>query len=115
MKKQRIENVPAVFLVIGAIVVDLFNWIPGVGSVVTAIAWFIFNLYFYFKGISIFSGKKLAANLGAIIVGLIPFLDVLPETLVGMIAIIMYVRAEDKLGIKIPTTPTKAVPPILKS
>lgn len=117
---SRISTMATIFLIIGAVIVDIINIFPAVGSITTAIGWFIFNLYFYFAGISVFSGKKLAVNLGAIIIGLIPFLEVLPETTVGIISIIVFVKAEDKLGLKLPLSgkdPLKGAlstkPPIL--
>ncbi len=101
---DRLSKMAIGGLVTVAVIMDLLNWIPAIGSIVTAIGWVALNVFFYLKGISVFSGKKLATNLASITIGLIPVLEVLPETTVGIIAIIMFVKAEDKLGVKIPTT-----------
>ncbi len=85
--EPKISPVEIYFLMALAIVVDLINWIPLVNVPVSFVALIAFPWYFKKKGVpaypAIISG----------LVGFIPVLSVLPETIAGVIACIILDRA----------------------
>ncbi len=63
------------------------------------LAWMLFYFWFTIVGISFLdtkSRKRLAVMLISFIVGLIPFINIIPSLLIGITIIIMTVRKDDK-------------------
>lgn len=106
-KPQRISNLTGGILVILALVFDflaLVAGIVGLNWVVSWLAWLFFLIFFYFKGVSFAQPKRFGALTISLIIGSIPFVGaIIPEITLAVIATIIMVKSEDKLGIKIPS------------
>lgn len=113
-KRERIKDWMAVALVTFAFCVDLsefvITWLGFVKiggiltMVVSAIAQFIFWLWYLLLGVPAISNpKQFATRLGTFLVEIIPFFDALPLLswgwTFGTIATIIITRSEDKGGI----------------
>ncbi len=70
------------FLVVGAVIADLTNWIPIWNIISAIITFFIFQLYFRSKGL------PTAANIIAQLAELIPIVSILPLVTVGVLIVI---------------------------
>lgn len=110
VKKKRIGNVAAVFLVGTAVIVDLATLIPFVGDFAGPIFWGLASLYFWKAGMGLLNGKRLAATGASIVIEIIPFVQWVPSITLGILAIIAMSRVEDKTGISLsPLTKGKAL------
>lgn len=76
-------------------------------SIVSIVAWLVFFLWLHAKGLSYGAGLKggltaakspAAINAATLLVGVIPFLNILPERTVGIVAIIVVAYAERTAG-----------------
>lgn len=106
--KQRISTVSAILMIMVAVIIDVAQFfvafIPGVDVVLDfmlgVLGIFIFGIWFMFKGVNYFSGSKsgtkLASIFGTAIIELIPLVDALPGTTIGVATLIYATRAEDK-------------------
>lgn len=81
-----------------ALFFDLLSIIPFLGS----IAWVTFTIWFYLLGVSPFNVRRLAVIGTSVIIEMFPKLSLIPSVTIGVIAIIVMVKSEDKLGIKLP-------------
>jgi hypothetical protein len=106
-KPQRISNLIAWILIFLALGFDLLALAAGFIAMdwfVGWVAWFFFLIVFYFKGISFIQPKRFGVLAISFIIGSIPFIGALiPELTLAVIATILMVKSEDKLGIKIPS------------
>jgi len=102
-KRQRINSVAIIFMVAIAIIFDLISLIPFVNIVSELIAYAIFGLWFYLLGVGFMNPKRFAVAAVSAIIGFIPFLSMLPELTVAVIVVILMVKSEDRLGIKMPS------------
>jgi len=101
---KRITNITAGLIIGTALFIDIIiailAWIPYVGWIINiAVGWFAFMsfwLWFKLKEISLASLKKKIAMAGLNIVGLLPFLGVIPGWTLSVILIIIWSRVEDK-------------------
>lgn len=84
-----------------ALVLDIVGLIPGVEDIAGTIFWAVAAVYFWIAGMGVFNGKRLATILVSWIIGLVPFLQWLPQLTAGIIAIFFMLRAEEKTGISI--------------
>lgn len=104
-QRQRINNFTAAALVCTALVFDLCSFVMGFIAMdwfVSLMAWPIFGIWLYLLGVGFLSPKRFAIMLATVTVGAIPFVAMLPELTLGIIAMIGVVKSEDKLGIKVP-------------
>jgi hypothetical protein len=98
--KHKIGLVAMIILTVLAIVFDLLGLIPIVKDIEAPIFWAIAGIYFWTKGMGIFNGRKLAAVLASFITSIIPVVQELPvELTLGIIAIFIMTRVEEKTGI----------------
>lgn len=98
-KPERIGLVTMIFAPMLALLFDLLSsFIPIVGSIL----WIVFAIWFFILGISPLNLKRLATMLSSVVIELIPLVSILPSITVGVIAIIVMVKLEDKVGIKLP-------------
>ena len=84
-----------------ALVLDLVGLIPGAEDVVGTIFWGVAAIYFWIAGMGVFNGRRLATMLSSWIIGLIPFLQWLPQLTLGIVAIFFMLRTEEKTGMPI--------------
>jgi hypothetical protein len=105
-KTPRINLLNAASLVTFAIFADIvgaiISLIPGVSILVTIVGWLILNLWFTMLGVGFMDGRRIGTMLASIVVEAMPVLNILPGFTVAVIAIIIMVKSEDKLGIKLP-------------
>ncbi len=117
----RIGMGVSILLVVVAIALDLFSLLPGVASVTGPVYWFLVGAYFWHKGISIVSVRKIAVGIFSSVIEAIPVIQAAPSLTIGIILVLIFVRIEDKAGIsveklKIPgTTPPRLSRPKLNS
>ncbi|MEK7650794.1 MAG: hypothetical protein AAB364_02930 [Patescibacteria group bacterium] len=98
-RPDRIGLATMIFAPMLALLFDLFSsFIPIVGS----IFWIVFAIWFFILGISPLNLKRLATMLSSVVIELIPLVSILPSITVGVIAIIVMVKLEDKIGLKLP-------------
>ncbi len=122
-RESKISNLVAVILVFLAIIADLLSLIPFVGTVIGPIFWFAMGLYFWNIGMGIINGKRLATGAISIIGEIIPIIQSLPTITVGIIAIIIMTRIEEKTGVSVSSlnkrtpgvTPPRLKPPKLNA
>ncbi len=83
---------------VGVEFVDLIGIIMAVA--LTFLGWLLFFIWFTFARISLIGGgganKRFATVIASFIIGLIPFIDIIPSLLIGIVLIILSVRSEDK-------------------
>jgi hypothetical protein len=106
-KRERIKTWMGACLVIVALCVDglqaLLNLV-GIGdlfvsSIISVCADLVYTLWFWMLGVGFVKNPKIfAAMTIQALVGLVPVLDTLPELTVGILAIVLLVKAEDKGG-----------------
>jgi hypothetical protein len=101
-KPQRIGIVSIIFLIITAIIFDLISLIPFVNIVSGLIAYAVFGIWFYILGVGFMNPKRFATAAVSAVIGFIPFLSMLPELTIAVIVVILMVKSEDTLGIKLP-------------
>lgn len=118
-KSYRIEIFPAIVLSLIAFSCDLLALIPFVGDIVGPTFWLGAGFYLWKKGVGLFDGKKIAVWGTSLLLKLIPFLQELPvELLLGVITMVIIVRAEDKIGLssktltKPMTAPRNTIKPV---
>jgi hypothetical protein len=100
-KKNRLGILAIVVLTALSIIADLLTLIPGAGNIVGSAFWAIAGVFFWFKGFGFVNPRRLAVGALSIIAEFIPGVQAVPTIAIGMIAIILMVRAEDKLGISL--------------
>jgi hypothetical protein len=114
-KEHKMSYEAFFFMGVFAVICDLIGMIPFANNVVDTIFWLIASAYFYFAGLGIFNGKKLAVMLSSWIIGMVPFLGNLPiELTAGIIALFIMTRLEEKTGISISSAinPSKKALPL---
>jgi hypothetical protein len=109
-ESSRIPETTA-FLMIGtALFFDLLSIVPVVNWIAAIFAWMTFGLWFLMRGVGFINPKKLATWGVAALIGLIPALSAIPELTLAVAVTIMLVRAEDRLGIPLPTPGVREAP-----
>lgn len=101
MKEHRITNTAAVILVVLAIICDIIGLIPFVESFIAVLYWIGAGIYMWLRGMGIFNGKLLASESISLASSIIPAIQALPGITVGIIAVIIISRAEEKTGISV--------------
>jgi hypothetical protein len=105
-KPSKINFVNAAGLIIFGLIVDiigaLIGWIPGISLLISVIGWSIVNLWLTLLGIGFMNGRRIGTMFTSMIVEAVPVLNILPGFTVAIIAIIIMVKSEEKLGIKLP-------------
>lgn len=83
---------------IGVAVIGLMGEI--MADALTFFGWVIFYSWFVISGIPLIGGssanKRFAIAGGSIIIGMIPFLNIIPGLLIGVTLIVMNIRTEDR-------------------
>jgi hypothetical protein len=102
-KGSRIGIASMVMMPAVALFFDLISFIPFVG----ALAWVVFTFWLHLLGVELWSARKFATMGTSTIMELIPVLSVLPTVTIGIIAIIIMVKFEERTGIKIPSLKPK--------
>jgi len=96
MPNSKISLVTAIFMIVTALLCDLLNLIPLLNFFVTPVAWLVFFSWFVVLGVPF--TKKIARNsLGALVIGFIPVISMLPETTLAVALNILSVWAEEKI------------------
>lgn len=108
-KKYKISLLASIVLIALAVIADLASLIPLVGTVVGPVFWFVAGIYFWSIGMGIINSKRLTTGAISIVAELIPVIQSLPTITVGIIAIIIMTRIEEKTGISV-TSLTKRTP-----
>lgn len=106
-KPRRINSLNAGLLIFVAIIFDLLSIIPFLNVITSFVAWLIFLVWFYILGVGFINPKRFATIAISFIIGVIPILSILPELTIAIIATIIMVKSEDRLGIKIPSIGAK--------
>lgn len=101
-KRKRIGLLSIIFMPMVAVFFDILDLIPGINLVAGIGFWIVMTLWLTLLGVSMFSVRRLATAGASIIIGVIPFLSALPQLTLATIAIILMVKSEDSLGIKLP-------------
>ncbi len=99
--KYRISIVSAILLVLFAGFFDILSLIPFVGDFVGPLFWVVASLYFWKIGLGIVNGRRLAVGLISMIAELIPVVQEFPSLMVGISAVIIMTRIEDKTGLSL--------------
>lgn len=113
---RRISNLAVGGLLAVAALFDLVNWIPVVNYIAAAAEVVVFGFWFWKLGIGWTNPRVFASGAVGLIVGAIPALSAVPETIASVAVIIALTTAEDKLGVKLPmpgTTGGISTPPPL--
>jgi hypothetical protein len=100
-KKGHIGTIAIIVLVFFGIIADLLSLIPFVGDFVGPIFWVCAGIYFWKIGMGLLNGKRLATGVVSIVAELIPAVQALPTISVGIIAVIIMTRFEEKTGISV--------------
>lgn len=110
--KQRIDWIAAILMIWLALFYDgiqfLLNFIPVVGNLLSAIliglwAWLSFYIWFKIKGVNFSKPTRSITLFGAGITEMVPLLNVLPAWTLAVLILIATTKAEDTIGLKIPT------------
>jgi hypothetical protein len=105
-KKERIKVWMGAALIITAGSIDAFQALLNVllvgevlSTIISICADVIFIIWLWMLGVGfVKSPKKMAAMLIQALVGLIPVINTLPELTIGILAIVLITRSEDKGG-----------------
>lgn len=92
-QRNKISDVEAILLIIGGLIADIINWIPGINVLVGIVVFPITQLYFRAKEVK--GTYSLVGN----IIELIPFLSVLPAYTAAF-AVTIYVDRHPKVATK---------------
>lgn len=101
MVNYRISLTAGIFLVLAAIVADLISLIPFVGTVSGPLFWVLVSWYLWKKGCGLFNVRRFATEAISTLVEVIPAIQALPAATVGIIAVILMIRVEDRTGVSI--------------
>lgn len=105
--KTTISNWMGVALIATAGCIDLFQALLNIlivgevfSTIISVCADFVFIIWFWMLGISFTKNpKNLAAMGGQALIGLIPVINTLPELTLGVLAVVLITKAEDKGGL----------------
>lgn len=85
-----------------AFIGDMIGIFPFLQGFIATIFWFIVGVYFWMKGMGIVNGKRLAAAGVSWLISWAPVLQSIPlEMALGIIAVFVITRIEEKTGISI--------------
>ncbi len=101
---MRINGITAAALLTVAAIFDLVNWIPVINYLASFTQVLVFGFWFWKLGVGWKNPRVFASGAVGTLVSAIPALSVVPETIASVAVIIGLIAAEDKLGIKIPTS-----------
>lgn len=96
---NRIANKTWVGLSFLALFADLLTLIPIVGDIVGPVFWVGISYYFWKKGLGLFNWRRFTPEIISFIAELVPGIQELPSIFVGMIAITLLTKFEQKTGI----------------
>jgi hypothetical protein len=99
--KYRISMAMSIFLIVIAGCFELIGLIPVLGSFSATIFWFCIGLYFWSKGMGLFSPKKLVTVAISYVIEIIPLIQWLPALIIGIIVFLIIIRIEDKTGLSV--------------
>jgi len=99
-KKGHLESGTTRVLILWAAITDLLTLIPVVGDIADPFYWRYANKRIEKDGVKM-SSKAIRIRVTALIIKLIPVLQELPATIVGIIIVIMTIKAEEKLHIPV--------------
>ena len=97
-KDSRIKNGAALSLVGLAAIADLFSLIPLAGDITGPLFWAFASVYLWTAGCSLTNGRRLAATLVSMACEMMPIIQELPMTMLGIAVVIALVRLEDRAG-----------------
>lgn len=101
-KQPRITNTSAFLMVGTAIVFDLISIVPVIGQAVAVVgSAIVFLIWFLILRLPLISPKKLLTIALSYLGESVPAISVLPLITLGVILMIVFTRAEDKLGIRV--------------
>lgn len=89
----------AIWIILAAFL-DLITLIPFFGDFLEPIFLFSFIFFLWKKGCGILNVQRIATELATLAIKLVPALQELPATVLGVVIVILLVRFEDKTGIK---------------
>jgi hypothetical protein len=107
-KRERITKTMGVMLVTVALSINAFVALLNflvigeffISSIILSCADLIFIIWFWMLGVSFTKNPKNLAAMGIqAIIGLVPLINTLPELTLGILAIVLMTRAEDKGGL----------------
>lgn len=110
--KQRVDWITAILMIWLALFYDgtqfLLNFIPVIGNMLSSLliglwAWLSFYIWFKIKGVSFSKPTRSITLFGAGITEMVPILNALPAWTLAVLILIATTKAEDSIGIKIPT------------
>jgi len=100
--KKHIGFLVMALLVLSAGVCDLITLIPFVGLVVAPAFWILVSFYLWRKGYGLINARRGATSLISMIAEMIPAVQFLPLNTVGIIILIIFLKLEEKTGLKLP-------------
>jgi hypothetical protein len=95
-KDSRIGNGAAIGLLIFAAIADGLSLIPFVGDLVGPAFWILASVYLWRKGCGLLNAKQLATRLISMVAEMIPVVQEFPLIMAGVVAVIVFIRLEDK-------------------
>ena len=100
-KKYRMGSTGIVITLILATLADLLSLIPLIGDAVGPIFWVCISLYLWKIGCGLLNPRRLITEIISLGIEIVPVLQALPSIFIGMIIIIVFIRLEDKTGLKL--------------
>ena len=102
------------FMIAVAVIFDLLSLIPFVNIVVDVVAILTFGLWFAIKGLGFLNPRRFATMMVTVIVEAVPALSVLPAFTASIIATILMIKSEDRLGINVTALASGKLPSLIK-
>lgn len=100
-QEPQLSNIDTMLMTGTALFFDLLQWLLNFVAlhwVVTIFAYMTFFLWFYMKGIKIFTPKKLAVATGGFVVEAIPIISALPTITAMVVATIINTKGQKILS-----------------
>ena len=118
--KGDISFIAGGILVVFAVICDAVGLIPFAKDFMEPLFWIVTGFYLWLKGYGLFSGRKLATMGISLVTGLIPIVQEIPQTTLGIAAMLIILNLEKKTGLpvssmaggtsKLPTVQPSRVP-----
>jgi len=99
--KYRMGKAGMAFWMGAAIIADLITLIPFAGDIVGPLFWICVSIYLWKIGCGLLNARRLATSVISMIAEMIPGAQEFPLLVLGMLAIILMIRIEDKTGVNI--------------
>lgn len=95
--RNRFNTIEKIIMVFLALFFDLLSIIPFLNILINVLAWFIFSLWFTINGLPPNSYYKVTGTaVLAFVIGLVPFVSILPEITTSIVVILTIIHMEDK-------------------